>query len=82
MHINLYYKEDLMRLIILFLSLLSFLEAKTTINIDSNNSNIKDFEISYFIDTSNKLEFKDIKLMKFVKGKNQVCFERIGNYRH
>ncbi|MGB6329291.1 MAG: diguanylate cyclase [Halarcobacter sp.] len=60
-----------MRLIILFLSLLSFLQAQATININSNNSNIKDFEVSYFVDTSNKLEFKDIKSMNFIKGKNK-----------
>lgn len=58
-----------MRYIIWFL--LVFLTiSQATVTINSDNSNITDFEIEYFIDTSKKLEFNDISSMKFKQGKN------------
>lgn len=60
-----------MRLIILFLSLLTLSLAQPVVNIDSNKSNITDFELSYFIDDTHKLGFEEIKSMEFIEGKNR-----------
>ena len=60
-----------MRLFILFLSLLSFSLAQPVVNINSDKSAITDFELSYFIDSTNELKFEDIKSMEFTKGKNK-----------
>ncbi|MDD3475497.1 MAG: sensor domain-containing diguanylate cyclase [Sulfurimonas sp.] len=59
-----------MRIIILFLTLFFISIAQPIINIDSDKSSITDFELSYFIDTTNKLKFEDIKSMHFTQGKN------------
>jgi len=58
-----------MRFVILYLFMcVTLLQA--TVIIDSNHSNITDFELEYFIDDSEKLQFNDVKDMKFKKGKN------------
>ena len=59
-----------MRLFILFLSLLSFSLAQPVVDINSSKSAITDFELSYFIDSTNELKFEDIKSMEFTQGKN------------
>lgn len=60
-----------MRFLILFLALFSLLQAQPIVNIDSDKSAVKDFDLSYFIDTTNELTFEDINSMKFVQGKNR-----------
>ena len=60
-----------MRLIILFLALFSFSLAESIVKIDSDVSNIKDFEIAYFINKDAKLEFKDLASVEFKRGKNR-----------
>ncbi|MCK9473082.1 diguanylate cyclase [Sulfurimonas sp.] len=60
-----------MRLIILFLSLISLSFAQPIVNIDSDRFSITDFELSYFIDNASELKFEDIKSIKFEKGKNK-----------
>ncbi|MGB5793404.1 hypothetical protein, partial [Poseidonibacter sp.] len=49
----------------------SFSYAKDFITIDSNNTSLKNFKVEYFIDTSKKLKFDDIKIQKFKKGLNK-----------
>ncbi|MDY0116733.1 MAG: diguanylate cyclase [Sulfurimonadaceae bacterium] len=60
-----------MKFIILFLSLFTFLLAQPIVHINSNTSSFTDFELSYFIDTSNNLQFEDILTVEFVRGKNK-----------
>ncbi len=60
-----------MRLIILYLLLLSLAVAKPIVNIHSDDSTITDFKLSYFIDYSSKLKFEDIESMNFKEGKNR-----------
>jgi len=60
-----------MRLIILCLFLFSFASSEPIININSNKFSITDFKLSYFIDKSAKLKFKDIDSMNFIEGKNK-----------
>jgi len=59
-----------MRLIILFLLLFSFSFAKTVVNIPPNTSKITDFKIG-FVTNTQKLEFKELKKLKFTQGKNK-----------
>lgn len=60
-----------MRLIILFLTLFSFLLAQPVVNIDSDNSSITDFELSYLIDSENELLFEEVKSIHFKQGPNR-----------
>lgn len=60
-----------MRLIILCLLLFSFAFSKPVINITSDNSSITNFKLSYYIDETKQLEFKDINSIKFTEGKNK-----------
>ncbi len=61
-----------MKLILLFLSLVTLCLSEPIVNIKSNTSNITNFELEYFINNKpNKLGFKDIQTMKFIKGKNK-----------
>jgi len=59
-----------MKLLIWFFLLLLFDNAEAMVNIDSNTSNIKNFKLEYYIDSTKKLEFKDIHSVKFTEGKN------------
>ncbi len=59
-----------MKLIVLFMSLFSFLYAIPTVNIDSDKFSIKDFELGYFIDNTDSLTFEDILSKPFVQGKS------------
>ena len=58
-----------MRFIILYL-LLTFSIVQATVTINSNTSKITNFEVGYLINSNKKLQFKDIKSIKFKEGKN------------
>ena len=53
------------------LFLFSFLFSQPIVNINSNTSNITEFKLSYFIDTTKRLTFIDIKSMEFIEGENK-----------
>ncbi|MFA7083883.1 MAG: diguanylate cyclase [Arcobacteraceae bacterium] len=61
-----------MRLIILFLSLLSLSLALPIVNINSDKFSITDFELGYLVDNANELKFEDIQSMAFISGKNSI----------
>ena len=64
-------KRKNMKFLILFLSLLSLLWAGPIVNIDSDRFSITDFELSYFIDTTDEIKFEDIKSKEFKQGPNE-----------
>jgi len=51
--------------------LFSYLLASQTVEIDSDNSKIKEFKLFYLIDNSKKLTFKDVQSLEFKEGKNR-----------
>ncbi|MCK9490948.1 MAG: sensor domain-containing diguanylate cyclase [Sulfurimonas sp.] len=60
-----------MRLLILLLSLFSLSLAGPIVNIESDRFSITNFELGYFVDSSDEIKFEDIKSIKFEKGPNQ-----------
>lgn len=48
----------------------SILFGEVIVNIDSNDSNIQDFQVEYLIDSNHTLEFQDILSKQFTQGKN------------
>lgn len=60
-----------MRLLLLCLLVFSFSLAQPIIYINSDDSAITDFKLSYYIDKSAKLKFEDIKSVEFKEGKNK-----------
>ncbi|MGB5866361.1 MAG: 7TM diverse intracellular signaling domain-containing protein [Arcobacteraceae bacterium] len=48
----------------------SIVFGQATVRIDSNQANIKNFSIEYFIDSTNQLKFKDILSKQFTLGHN------------
>ena len=64
-------KRKNMKFLILFLLLFSLSWAGPIVNIDSDKFNITNFELSYFIDTTNEVKFEDIKSIEFKQGSNE-----------
>ena len=59
-----------MKLLLFLISLFSFLHAIPTVNIDSDKVSIKNFDLGYFIDNTEKLTFEDIESKSFTQGKS------------
>lgn len=64
-----------MRVILLFfIFLYSFSYGENIVKIDTNFTEIKEFQVGYIIDNEKKLTFEDIQSMKFIEGKNGNTF--------
>jgi len=60
-----------MRFLLLFIALFSYSFTQTTVNINSDDTSIKNFTLGYFDNSTTKLTFNDIQKIKFKKGKNK-----------
>ena len=60
-----------MKILLLFFLLFFYAQAIPVVDINSNKSEIKDFKLSYLIDESQKLNFRDVQTQEFEEGKNR-----------
>jgi len=61
-----------MKSVVLFILTFSFTFTQAMMDIDSSSSNFTDFKIGYYIDSTKKLKFEDIKSIKFIESKNSA----------
>lgn len=61
----------MLRFIILFISLLTLSFAEPIVKINSDSSNILDFDLAYFISDNPTLKLEDVQSKQFTKGSNK-----------
>lgn len=60
-----------MKLILLIFTIITLSLAHPIVNIESDNSDIKDFSLSYLIDKTDSIEFDELQSFRFSEGKNR-----------